>query len=263
MSCVIIGTDLETAELGLSEAPSHPPETVRTALQHASSAIIIGIRFLMDRDISLLDHLPVTIALTSAVDITHLAMHLRDRRITLTPRDRILVPNTLATHHARAPWLKAFATKPDNARDLLDLTGTLLPAPDGFEALPKAAFLKMALQMAQSELIPATPVVACSENCRSLIGCCFDAAEVLLVEEHDLAPDVIFAAPSDCGEMLARHPQAHMMVCPALIDSSQPLEVIHQKIAIATRQPIQLLQARAIDQLAGPAALAGLVYQIG
>ncbi len=265
MTCIFLGPEATpTDQLG-ADLNWQPHTALQSLPPVATRVVVAGPRGLRDRDVLALNQLPTVFVLTDPDDILHLEMHVRSRRLALTPWDRIVVPPSLDSYLHRAPWVLNFAPREAADASWYDTLATTawpaLPVPAGFEALPKAAIAKLSAELTKKPLLPFTPVVAASATCASLLTCCLGDTQMALAAHDKLPADVIVAALPELQDMLARHPDATTLICPIIIDQSQPLEWVHRTIGTLSNRTTHPLRICAIEPLPNQSILTGLIYE--
>ncbi|KPA20549.1 hypothetical protein shim_35400 [Shimia sp. SK013] len=270
MSCVFIGSDAVVSKLfqpDVRPVDWHEPASFQKALRFATRLVVAGLRGLSDRDFLTINQLPTVFVLTSGIDLTHLIMHIQDGRLCLTPWDRIVCLGDVDTHFYRAPWIEFFGggltLDPGLFHSLENKPWGSLPAPSGFDKISKPTLVKFAIKMRAANTFPFSPVVASGENAQCLIDCCFDVTDVVVSGAEKMPPDALIAAPEEIEASLSANPQATLLVCPAIVNGDMSMELIHRRVALAARRPVNLLNVNAIGTLPDQSVLAGLTYELG
>lgn len=265
MTCIFLGSD--TAQMDrLDDSLNWQPHTALQSLLRAATRLVVAEpRMLSDRDVLALNQLPTVFVLTHPADIVHLEMHVRDRRLSLTPWDRIVVPPSLAAYVYRAPWMLRFAPPEQTDGAWFNTMATTawapLPVPDRFESLAKETIVKLSTELTKQPLLPFTPVVAASDSCSSLVTCCLGETQLALAEYDHLPADVIVAALPELPTMLEQHGDASLLVCPVIIDQATPLEWVHRCIGGLSNRTSHPLRICAVEPLPNQSILTGLIYE--
>ncbi|WP_270725916.1 hypothetical protein [Shimia sp. Alg240-R146] len=270
MSCVFIGPDAVVRKLtqpNVSPVDWKDPASFQKSLRFATRLVVAGLRGLSDRDFLAINQLPTVFVLTSGVDLTHLIMHIQHGRLCLTPWDRIVCLGDVDPHFFRAPWIGFFngglTLEPSLFAALKETPWGSLPAPAGFDKIAKPTLIKFAIKMRAVNTFPFSPVVAGSKSALGLIDCCFDVTDAVVSGAEMMPPDALIAAPEEIEATLSAHPQATLLVCPAIVNGDIPMELIHRRVALAARRPVNLLNVNAIGTLPDQSVLAGLTYELG
>ena len=164
MTAAIVGRNAAFHAQLASVCPLVAPWNLASGADGLSRAVIVGPRHIDDDDFVSIRTVPTIFVLETGTDFVHMRMHLSDRRVTLTPFDRIHVLPAAEPYCFANPWVEPYRCKADDVATFLQ-AGTPGPiVPEGFDGLAKADYDHMAQHLPFRAAMSGTPAAATGAN---------------------------------------------------------------------------------------------------
>ncbi|WP_321365611.1 hypothetical protein [uncultured Celeribacter sp.] len=265
MTYAIIGRDDDIKGAGLSFTATGSPENFVSGIRFSNAAIVVGPRYLQDRDFEILNKVPVIFYVTSGIDLMHLDMHLRSGALCLTPLDSVVLSEGLLTHQRRFSWLPCHLMTTEVLQERLANNTAFLSSsnlPDALRAIPKVAWVSLRAASRGQNYLPYDPVIGCLPGFRSTVFSSFGLAAGLTEDLH-LPVDILLGQSDQIKELSQLYPEAKVVFCLEVLNYENPLELVHQRVKTAFSQPVRMAKTLFGSMLPAQSNLNCLIFEIG
>ena len=250
MTAAIVGRNAAFHAHLASACPLVAPRDLESGTAGLSRAVIVGPRHIDDDDLASIRTVPTIFVLETGTDFVHMRMHLKDRRVTLTPFDRIHVLPAAEPYCFANPWVEPYRCGADDIATFLQ-AGTPGPiVPEGFDGLAKADYDHMAQHLPFRAAIDGTPLVGSDETCKLLLGCLFDPTRIRLhTAESSAQADVLIGPPpalESSGASGFDKPFPGIWIVPTGLSDANPIELLLARFRSVIHSPLHLLDLFAL-----------------
>ena len=250
MTAAIVGRNAPFHAHLASACPLVAPRDLASGTAGLSHAVIVGPRHIDDDDLASIRTVPTIFVLETGTDFVHMRMHLSDRRVTLTPFDRVHVLPAAEPYCFANPWVEPYRCKADDVATFLQAGAPGPIVPEGFDGLAKADYDHMAQNLAFRAAMNGTPLVGSDETCKLLIGCLFDPTRIRLhTAENSAQADVLVGPPpalENSGASGFDKPFPGIWIVPAVLSDDNPIELLLARFRSVIRSPLHLLDLFAL-----------------
>ena len=219
-------------------------------------AVIVGPRHIDDDDLASIRTVPTIFVLETGTDFVHMRMHLKDRRVTLTPFDRIHVLPAAEPWCFANPWVEPYRCTANNIPTFLQAGAPGPIGPEGFDGLAKADYDHMAQHLTFRAGMNGTPLVGSDETCKLLLGCLFDPTRIRLHTADSRAQADVLVGPPSALENSGTSdgvdkPFRGIWIVPAVLSDDNPIELLLARYRSVIRSPLHLLDLFALPATGG------------